>query len=191
MELSNLIVIRLEILHEDWLEKIIKMKSCKIDKKIEQYIHLLSREFYDLIFSLCNHLPFYSESAYNILEENMLLHRILLPHPILKKHGLTYDHIYKPQVIIKKKLKKILTEKNYTPLSKAEFRSMFEEMTKTICVTKDENYKLSKEKLIYDINLFVLNKHGERYEVDLINYEEDSDILNQKYVKQKSTSLPI
>ena len=68
---------------------------------------------------------------------------------------------------------------------------MFEEMTKTICVTKDENYKLSKEKLIYDINLFVLNKHGERYEVDLINYVEDSDILNQKYVKQKPASLPI
>ena len=39
--------------------------------------------------------------------------------------------------------------------------------------------------------IHIIFKNGERYEVDLINYEEDSDILNQKYVKQKSTSLPI
>ena len=169
-----MIVIRLEVVREDYLEVIVKITLCKFDKKIEQYIHVFSREFYDLVFNSFNYLPFYSESAYNILEENMLLHsnRINLPHLILKKHGLTYDHIYRPQMEMKKELGKILTEKNYTPLSKTKFTSLFEEMSKVVCVTKDENYKLSKEKLIYDSNLFVLNQKGKKAKMSDIKKTE-------------------
>ena len=176
MELSELCLIRIEILYEDYLNKIQSIKSCGRYEKKQQYVHLFSREFYDIVFlhqkQVQFRLPFYSESAYKTLEEKGLLKINSLQNKYLKKYSLTYDHIHKPQLAMKKELEKFFLRRKPRPLSKKKFRLFFEKMAQTICVTKEENNQLSNENLVYDDNLFVVDKQGK--EVDM------SDLIIEK-----------
>ena len=171
MELSEICLIRIEILYEDYLAKIQSIKSCGRYEKKQQYVHLFSREFYDTLFHHQSQfrLPFYSESAYKTLEEKKLLKANSLQNKYLKKYRLTYDHIHRPQLAMKKELEKFFLRRKPRPLSKKKFRLFFEKMSQTICVTKEENYQLSNENLVYDDNLFVVDRQGKGVDMsDLI-----------------------
>ena len=61
---------------------------------------------------------------------------------------------------MKKELEKFFLRRKPRPLSKKKFRLFFEKMSQTICVTKEENYQLSNENLVYDDNIFVVDKQG-------------------------------
>ena len=174
MELSEICLIRIDILYEDYLAKIQSIKSCGIYEKKQQYVHVFSREFYDIIFHHQTRfrLPFYSETAYNILEEAKLLDRNNLKNTLLKKYGLTYDHIHRPQLAMKKELEKFFLKRKPRHMAKKKFRLFFEKMAQTICVTKEENNQLSNENLVYDDSLFVVDRQGKEVDMSALIIEK-------------------